>query len=196
MYELIRVLFEVSKTNAASTDLAPYCLTNSHDELEKLSLFVCDPPLSSALLLSVFVLSNVFSVCGCGVSTPLPELGKHQSSTPVVVANRLPETVEVQMLSQRPDDTSVWVDGYWDWNGRRWVWKAGAWVQPVPAGHYAKPEYVMKPLPESEVSNEQSDDASRRNRQNVVELQFRPGAWYGPDGGVIAEGNAVDGGMP
>lgn len=30
----------------------------------------------------------------------------------------------------RPGTMHVWVDGRWDWNGTKWVWRAGTWQQP------------------------------------------------------------------
>ena len=38
----------------------------------------------------------------------------------------------------------VWVPGYWNWNGRRHVWVAGAWVRERPGYVYRQPRWVER----------------------------------------------------
>ena|GEM_PF-6241375 len=35
----------------------------------------------------------------------------------------------------------VWLDGYWDWNGTEWQWRAGRWVTNRPGYVYVSPYY-------------------------------------------------------
>ncbi|HUT34552.1 MAG TPA: YXWGXW repeat-containing protein [Planctomycetota bacterium] len=70
---------------------------------------------------------------------------------PVYVEQREPEYVIVReapppfVSERRPPPRSqgqVWIDGYWNWNGRRYVWESGRWTAP-PRAHavWAAPRY-------------------------------------------------------
>lgn len=121
---------------------------------------------------------------GCGVATPVPERGTHLATEPFVPVSKPPETVEVQVLGPRPDDQSVWVDGQWQWSGRRWTWQEGAWVRPPEGGRYAPPDLVLTPVADYEwVLPSDAGAGHWEVRGYRAELQYRPGRWYGGDGG-------------
>ena len=122
---------------------------------------------------------------GCRSPTPLAKTGKHQPDEPFVSVTRPPDTVNVQILPPRPDNESVWVDGCWVWEGRRWNWKEGTWERPVPGAHYARPDFVMRPVMDyTESSADHSETDERTRRQFRAELQYRPGRWVEPDAGT------------
>ncbi|MEB2312616.1 MAG: hypothetical protein OZ921_06610 [Sorangiineae bacterium] len=72
-----------------------------------------------------------------------------------------PPPAQIEVLPPSPGDECAWMDGHYEWDGRRWAWRAGGWVEP-PAGcaltrvamswstdrggapllSYAKPEWV------------------------------------------------------
>lgn len=37
----------------------------------------------------------------------------------------------------------AWVEGHWEWQGRRHVWKQGHWVQARRGHHYRQPQWVQ-----------------------------------------------------
>src|SRR5580692_2676489 len=41
-----------------------------------------------------------------------------------------------------PSDGSVWIDGYWHWNGEEWVWVSGRWEQEQDGYVYVEPYYT------------------------------------------------------
>ncbi len=124
---------------------------------------------------------------GCAVVTPVPERGPHPDTEPFVPVSKPPETVQVQVLEPRPDDQSVWVDGSWQWSGRRWTWKEGEWVHPPRGGRYAPPELVLTPVATyGRVTLEDGGDGDLAVRGYGAELQYRQGRWYGEDGGAPA----------
>jgi hypothetical protein len=67
--------------------------------------------------------------------------------------------VEVVPSAPKTDDV-VWVDGYWIWRGRYYVWQRGGWVVPPENGAYAQWQSVL----------------AKDGR-----IVFAPGVWYGPD---------------
>jgi hypothetical protein len=38
----------------------------------------------------------------------------------------------------------AWAPGYWDWNGRRYVWRTGHWVQARRGQHYREDRWVER----------------------------------------------------
>ena len=76
---------------------------------------------------------------------------EHSHRDVVYVEERQPEYVIVReapppiVHERRPPPRSrgqVWIDGYWHWNGRRYVWEPGHWATP-PHGRavWAAPRY-------------------------------------------------------
>lgn len=54
------------------------------------------------------------------------------SGRTIVVRNPppMPRPVRVGVVGYAPGPNYVWVDGYHDWRGNRYVWVPGAWVRP------------------------------------------------------------------
>ena len=44
----------------------------------------------------------------------------------------------------RPRRGQVWVEGHWQWHGRRYVWVPGYWVQTRPGYRYRQPVWVQR----------------------------------------------------
>jgi hypothetical protein len=64
----------------------------------------------------------------------------------------------------RPNSDAVWVDGEWNWDGRRYRWTKGGWVVPA-AGAKIAPWAVA--------------------RRDDGQLFFSPSVWYGESGAPI-----------
>jgi hypothetical protein len=60
--------------------------------------------------------------------------------TPYTVSSMPPEPLYEQM-SGSPGDGSVWIDGYWHWNGYEWVWVNGRWEHDQQGYVYVEPNY-------------------------------------------------------
>jgi hypothetical protein len=60
--------------------------------------------------------------------------------SPYYVSSMPPEPLYEQMTSS-PGDGSVWIDGYWHWNGYEWVWVNGRWEHEQPGYVYVEPSY-------------------------------------------------------
>jgi hypothetical protein len=40
-------------------------------------------------------------------------------------------------VPESPKSGAVWIDGYWAWRGKYYVWERGGWVEPPKAAHVA-----------------------------------------------------------
>jgi len=60
--------------------------------------------------------------------------------SPYTVSGMPPEPLYEQM-SDSPGDGSVWIDGYWHWNGYEWVWVNGRWEREQQGYVYVEPNY-------------------------------------------------------
>ena len=81
-----------------------------------------------------------------------------------VIVNEPPPPLIVEGPLPRPSTAYIWIDGYWDWDGHRYVWAPGRWTIP-PHGHAVW-------------------DAPRYERHEA-EHRYRLGRWRegGPDRG-------------
>ena len=81
---------------------------------------------------------------GYGYGYGQPGYGAPGSSvgepTPYQVSGMPPEPLYEQMTSS-PGDGSVWIDGYWHWNGYEWVWVNGRWERDQSGYVYVEPSY-------------------------------------------------------
>ncbi|MEM9694992.1 MAG: YXWGXW repeat-containing protein [Myxococcota bacterium] len=72
---------------------------------------------------------------GCRPELPLPASAEHEPSDPVVRdVPYPPPAAKGEEVPPSPDPEAVWIDGYWHWNGRRYVWRTGSWAR-VPEGY-------------------------------------------------------------
>ena len=114
---------------------------------------------------------------GCGAaSIPLAPQGPHADNDKFVIVQHPPDVVQVQSVTPRPDDTAVWVDGYWHWSGRRWVWQPGAWTHPPAGAHYAPPQLVRIP----------AASKSQVGADYGVVYVYRAGHWHLADGTIVS----------
>lgn len=90
---------------------------------------------------------------GCVVREPVPVAPYPQwgygyaparqtvaTPNPYEVSSPPPDPLYEQM-TQSPGDDSVWIDGYWHWNGYEWVWVGGRWEQQQDGYVYVEPNY-------------------------------------------------------
>ncbi len=59
-----------------------------------------------------------------------------------VIVREAPPPVIVDRRPSRPSREHIWIDGYWDWNGRQYVRHPGQWARP-PRAHavWVAPRY-------------------------------------------------------
>jgi hypothetical protein len=102
-----------------------------------------DKPRSRPRLVLTFTGALALVLPACGSSVPVPKTGPHTNEEPVLVPYP-PPPARVEVIPSPPKDLKnpVWVDGEWQWKGRRWVWQAGQWELPYPDGYYAPPATV------------------------------------------------------
>lgn len=86
--------------------------------------------MSHRLVLPVIALP----LAACVGALPAPPLGDHKGDEFIAVPTPAPPG-KVEIVGQPPATmkTPYWIDGEWEWNGRRWSWKDGRWEEP-PAG--------------------------------------------------------------
>jgi len=99
----------------------------------------------------------------CGSRLPGPPTGPHPvNGTVYLDIPYPPPPARVEVIPPIPRDRgAVWVDGEWEWQGKRWNWLAGGWVVP-PARAYFAPWLVY--------------------RLDNGRLLFAPGAWHAVSG--------------
>jgi hypothetical protein len=68
-------------------------------------------------------------VTACGGAIPQPESEQHAASAYEVVPYPPPSAL-VEIVPDQPRTDAVWVDGYWVWRGRYYVWERGGWLLP------------------------------------------------------------------
>jgi hypothetical protein len=58
-----------------------------------------------------------------------------------VMVSEAPPPVVVELRPPAPSDSYIWIDGYWNWNGR-YVWERGHWsVPPRERAAWVAPHY-------------------------------------------------------
>jgi hypothetical protein len=63
----------------------------------------------------------------CGSALPAAAKVPHPDDAYEVVPYPPPSAL-VEIVPERPNADAVWVDGYWAWRGRYYVWERGGWV--------------------------------------------------------------------
>ena len=99
---------------------------------------------------AVSVLAVLLAAAGCGGSLPQPRLGPHGSDETGQVVPTPPPPGQVEIIPKRPPELKhpIWVDGEWEWTGRRWVWKEHGWQEDQPGQIYALPVTRRLPPPD------------------------------------------------
>jgi len=54
----------------------------------------------------------------------------------VIIVPQAPPPMVVEARPHRPGPHAAWIDGHWEWTGRRYVWVGGYWEM-RPRGHWA-----------------------------------------------------------
>ncbi len=74
----------------------------------------------------------------CGQTLPKPLMTRHPREAFAEVPFP-PPPGRVEFIPAQPRDGAVWIDGEWTWEpmGKRWSWKYGRWVAPLPGARYA-----------------------------------------------------------
>lgn len=67
------------------------------------------------------------------------------SGAEAVVVDYPPPPAQVEIVPRDPGKPCVWVDGHWEWQGRRWRWQTGSWLRPPPACYYSTQMLVWLP---------------------------------------------------
>ena len=49
-----------------------------------------------------------------------------------------PPPARVETVPPRKTASEVWVDGQWEWDGRAWKWRDGAWTTPPPNAYFTR----------------------------------------------------------
>lgn len=76
--------------------------------------------------LAIGVLALTLSAC---VVAPVPPYGGGYYGDPVMVA---PPAPRVEYYGAPPVVGQIWINGFWNWNGRGHVWVPGRWEAPRP----------------------------------------------------------------
>ena len=99
----------------------------------------------------------VLAMAACEAPLPTPRTGPHLGEQPTTIPFP-PPPGKVEIIPPRPPALQhpVWIDGEWQWSGRRWQWKDGAWADQAPDAYYAPPTML---------------------RGSDGTLEYFPGAW-------------------
>lgn len=113
----------------------------------------------AALLCGPLALYALGSIACRGAKIPGPETGDHSGPNEGMCVPYPPPAAKVEELPPQPNGDSVWVDGEWEWQTRRYTWKPGGWIVPPPRSFYAR---------------------SKLERMPNGALAFFPGHWHAP----------------
>jgi hypothetical protein len=82
---------------------------------------------------------------GCATRTRTVVVREPVPSAPIVVREAPPAPPQ-EVITTAPSPTHVWVPGYYEWQGKRYVWKQGHWVKrPNYAGTYVQGHWEKQP---------------------------------------------------
>lgn len=72
----------------------------------------------------------VLSGCVARRSPPMGSAPAVITSTPaLIVVQEAPPGPRTEIIGVAPSTQHVWAPGYYEWNGKRYVWKPGDWVK-------------------------------------------------------------------
>jgi hypothetical protein len=86
------------------------------------------------------------ALSACGGALPVPPTGPHGPDDLAVIVPYPPPPARVEILQPSPPELKnpVWIDGEWQWRGRRWDWLPGRWEEPYPGAYYAPATTVRR----------------------------------------------------
>jgi hypothetical protein len=105
---------------------------------------------------------------GCDESTRRP---RHQAvyveQPQYVVVRTAPPPVVVERQPPPPGPGYVWIDGYWNWNGREYDWQRGHWAVP-PHGRaiWVRPRYEEHERGYRYMPGQWREDRPQRQRED------------------------------
>jgi len=112
----------------------------------------------------------------CTARLRAPVFGAHPTADcATAVPSTPPEAVQVDEVSRPNDPREVWVDGYWTWRNRRWVWEKGSWQLPPPGSYYARPALIRIQVP---VYGEGDGGGAGVLQGYAMALMAYPGHWH------------------
>ena len=80
-----------------------------------------------------FLLAPAVLVASCSIFA-IP--ANAQIGIGIQLGRSAPPPLRYEVRPVMPGPGYAWVDGYWSWNGRRYVWVPGVWRRPPYAGAY------------------------------------------------------------
>jgi hypothetical protein len=82
------------------------------------------------------LVAALFAMSACNHALPRPPFVAQPTAAlyPVVTA---PPPARAELVPAQPAKDAVWLDGEWQWQGRKWAWKRGRWVVPPPGARYS-----------------------------------------------------------
>ena len=100
-----------------------------------------------ALLLPALV-----ALAACSDGLPEPHYVEHSGPASQIVPT-MPPPGKVEVVPSRPKDMKhpVWIDGEWEWSGRRWTWKEHGWQESPKDQSYAPP--TTRRLPDGRLAH-------------------------------------------
>lgn len=82
-------------------------------------------------------------LAGCHGSLPAPPSGPVPADALLEIPYP-PPPARVETVPPPKQDTEVWIDGQWTWNGKEWKWTDGAWVTPPPNAYFTPWKVVLR----------------------------------------------------
>jgi hypothetical protein len=79
----------------------------------------------------------------CSVELKRPPIGQAPPGAFEEIVPYPPPAARVETVPPQKSEGEVWIDGQWDWDGKRWKWLPGAWTRP-PAGAHFTPWEVKR----------------------------------------------------
>lgn len=80
-------------------------------------------------------LALLAAVVGCSSSLRLVPRSPPPDTLEREFTDFPPPPARIEVIPPDPGGDCAWMDGHWDWKGRRWSWSSGAWVVPPPGCH-------------------------------------------------------------
>jgi hypothetical protein len=129
----------------------------------------------------MLVSGGIVVLVGCDIfvqrsrhETVYVEQPQPQPQPQYVIVREAPPAIIVERRPPPPGQGHIWIDGYWNWNGRQYVWESGRWAVPPRertiwiAPRYERHEQGYRYMPgqwREEQQQRQREDEPRRDRR-------------------------------